>query len=449
MDKAKITRADSAGPDIAENVPPIIRYLFYLLIFAIPFETASTETVSIIGSIPMIIGMGLTVAALLQPRVCFNPPPLAFWCFVGYYVVFLALGMTEHLDYVRPVLSRLSTFAQMLLLMWICFNLFRYPAISKNAFLIFVIACAVLSLLHIVGVGTVSVGQGRSTTFGDNANTAGVTLSLGLIALVGITYGRIMVESRMALFAWMAFPIMGTAIIMTGSRGALVALVFGIALLIIRDGDWRTKLKITLIVGLAISFLAFTALTDDGMRTRLERAFYQGDTAGRDKIHALAWMMVYEKPVLGWGPVYNTVELGSRLGRTTRDPHSLYLTVLTETGLLGSILFFSGLGLLVRASWKARVQIEGALPMAMLSCLLLFNAAGSGHNRKLFWVILAYVLASASSFRDATRHAPPQFFDPINVADQGMRDFASSPQVPNIGPRGSSMNPKRDLPNQL
>ena len=82
------------------------------------------------------------------------------------------------------------------------------------------------------------------------------------------------------------------------------------------------------------------------MRTRLERSFYQGDTAGRDKIHGHAWVMFFEKPMLGWGPVYNLVELGSRLGRSARYPHSLYLTVLTETGLLGSVLFFGGLGLI-------------------------------------------------------------------------------------------------------
>ena len=80
--------------------------------------------------------------------------------------------------------------------------------------------------------------------FGDNANTFGCYLSLGLITLIGITYGRTTVERRITLLAWTAFPIIGTSIIMTGSRGALLALVLGIALLIIRDGSWETKLKI-------------------------------------------------------------------------------------------------------------------------------------------------------------------------------------------------------------
>ena len=305
-----------------EKVLPSIRYLFYLFVLAIPFETANTETVSMIGSIPMIIGVGLTAAALLQPKVCFNFPPGAFWCFVGYFVVCLVLGTTQNLDYVRPVFTKLLTVAQMLVLMWICFNLFRYPEICKGALLIFVAACAILSLLQIVGVGTVRVAQGRSSLFGDNANTVGATLSLGLIALVGITYGRTIVERKIILLAWTVFPIIGTAIIMTGSRGALFAVVLGIAVLIIRDGTWEAKLKIGSITALAIGFLVFSALSDDAMRTRLERSFYQGDTAGRDKIHAHAWGMFFQKPMLGWGPVYNVVELGSRLGLSIRDPHS-------------------------------------------------------------------------------------------------------------------------------
>lgn len=426
-----------------EDVLPSIRYIFYLFVFAIPFETASADTVSAIGSIPMILGMALTGAALLQPRVCFDIPPAAFWCFVGYFVVCLALGLTQNLDYTSYVRTRLLTFGQLLLLMCICFNLFRYPEICRNALLVLVAACAVLSVLLITGIGAVSIRGGRSSMFGDNANTLGATLSLGLIALVGITYGRATVERRITLFAWAAFPIIGTSIIMTGSRGALLALMLGIALLIIRDGSWETKLKIASIAVLAIGFLALTALSDDLMRTRLERSFYQGETAGRDKIHDHAWGMFFQKPLLGWGPVYNMVELGSRMGKSVKDTHSLYLMVLTETGLLGSILFFGGLGLLVRAAWLARVRAEGALPMAMLSCLLIFNLSGTWQNRKLFWLTAAYVLASAWSFRETARQVPVQFSDPINVVSQDAGTPASFSETTNAEPGRASARRQR------
>lgn len=427
-----------------ENVLPSIRYLFYLFIVAIPFESASTGTVSIVGSIPMILGMALTGAALLQPRICFNPPPGAFWCFVGYLVVCLALGTTQNLDYRGLVLTKLLTFAQLLVLMWISFNLFMYSEIRRNALLLFVASCTLLAVLQMAGVGAVSVAGGRSSMFGDNANALGATLSLGLIILVGVVYGRITVERRITLFAWIVFPIIGIAIIMTGSRGSLLGLVFGIALLIIRDGTWEAKIKIGSIVVLAIGFLAFTAFSNDAMRTRLERSWYQGDTAGRDKIHAHAWMMVFERPMLGWGPVYNQVELGSRIGRSVRDPHSLYLTVLTETGLLGAVLFFGGLGLLVRAAWQSRSRAEGALPMAIIGCLLVSFVAGSWLTRKLLWLMAAYVLASAQSPRETARQVPVQFLVPIDVADQGSGTVVPFPEAPNAGP--GKISTRRERP---
>lgn len=275
--------------------------------------------------------------------------------------------------------------------------------------------------------------------FGDNANTVGATLSLSLIILVGIVYGRITVERRVTLIAWIVFPIIGTAIIMTGSRGSLLGLVLGITLLVLRDGTWETKIKMGSIVVLAVGFLAFTAFSNDSMRTRLERSFYQGDTSGRDKIHGHAWSMVFERPMLGWGPVYNQVELGSRLGRSVRDPHSLYLTVLTETGLVGFILFFGGIGLLVRAAWQARRRMEGALPMALIGCLVISFVSGSWITRKQFWLLAAYILASALLPRGMPRQVPDQFSVPTNVADQGSRTSASFPDAPHAGPRKVSI----------
>lgn len=382
---------------------PIVRVAFYLFVLAIPFETAFLESASSIGTIPMMIGMVFAGTALLQPRICFSSPPTAFWCFAGYIFVCLILGMTQNLIHAGQVVSRLLSLMQMLLLMWISFNLFKYSEICKGALLALIASCAVLSMFMLTGTGTVDSGQGRVTLFGDQVNTLATMLALAIIALLGMTYGRIRVEKKLVIIAWMLFPLIGTALIMTGSRGVLLGLVLGIALLVTRGGGWESKLKIGVVVVLAIGFLGWVALTDDAMRARLERSFYQGDTAGRDEIMDRAWEMFFEEPLLGWGPIRGRVELGSRVGWFQRDPHNLYLSVLIETGLLGAIPFFTGLWLAGKAAWNARVGIEGASPMAMFGCLLLINLSSSWHNRKLFWLTLAYALASAWSVRQTAR----------------------------------------------
>lgn len=400
---------------MAGNVAPFIRFAFYAFIVSIPFESATLEAVPMVGTLPMVLGIVLTGSALLQPRICFSPPPVPFWCFTGYVFVYAILGATQDLVFAGPMLERLLTLIQLLLLMWISFNLFKHPEICESALMALVGSCAILSLVQISGIARMDMGQGRSSVFAEHANTLGSTLALGLIALVGITYGRTKVKRRTALLVWTLFPIIGTAIIMTGSRGSLVSLILGLVLLIVRVGGWGAKLKIGLVGVVAIGFLVWAAFTDEAMRTRLDHSMNQGDLARRDQIIPQAWDMFLEKPLLGWGPVYNRLELGSRFGTQSKDTHNLYLWVLTETGLLGSIPFFVGLWLSLKAAWKARFGPEGSLPTAMLVFLLIMNMGSTWHNRKLFWLILAYVLASAWFARKATRQISTQSLDSINV----------------------------------
>ena len=414
------------------TVSPIIRVAFYLFVLAIPFETAFMESASSIGTVPMMIGIVFAGTALLQPRICFKRPPAAFWCFAGYIFVCLILGMTQDLIYARQVITWLLTLMQLLLLMWISYNLFKYSEICKGALLVLVTACGVLSIFMLTGTATVDSGQGRSTLFGDQVNTLASILALGLIALVGITYGQIKVERNLVILAWVLFPLIGTALVMTGSRGRLIGLVFGIFLLVVmKDGGWSTKLKIGSVAALAICFLIMAAMSDDAMRMRLERSLYQGDTAGRDEIMARSVDMFLEQPLLGWGPVRNHAELGSRVGWVKRGAHNLYLSVLIETGLLGAIPFFAGLFLALKAAWKARVGREGALPMAILGCLLVMNLSGTWHNRKLFWLILAYVLASAWSVRGTARQNPSQSLGPISDMVPGSGPSTSFSRIDN------------------
>jgi O-antigen ligase len=164
------------------------------------------------------------------------------------------------------------------------------------------------------------------------------------------------------------------------------------------------------------------------MWIRWEHTLFKGDLAKRDKIMPRAWDMFLEKPLLGWGPVSNLVELGSREGMPSRDTHNVYLWVLTETGLLGAIPFFAGLWLSLRAAWRARFGSEGTLPMAMLVCLLIINMGITWHNRKIFWLTMAYVLASAWSVRKVFQDLPVRISDPLDSQGQELSPRSSRPQ---------------------
>ena len=140
------------------NAP--IRYAFYAFIMAIPFETAYTDLVTIVGTIPLLIGIAFIGVALLQPRICFAPPPGAFWCFAGYVFAYVILGTTQTPMYAGPMFSRLLTLIQLLVLMWISYNILKYPEICKGALLAFAASCTIESMLLIFGVNTEIARQG-------------------------------------------------------------------------------------------------------------------------------------------------------------------------------------------------------------------------------------------------------------------------------------------------
>src|SRR6266704_2087965 len=79
----------------ANNPRWIIRYAYYAFIFSIPFESAAIGIVPEHLTIARMIGYVFVLVALLQPSRCFRSPPKAFWYFVAYLYVFVALGFVQ------------------------------------------------------------------------------------------------------------------------------------------------------------------------------------------------------------------------------------------------------------------------------------------------------------------------------------------------------------------
>ena len=316
---------------------PIVRYAFYAFIFAIPIETLDIGIERGLVSVSSLIGYLFIAVALLQPTVTFGELPRPFWYFVAYLFVFVCLGILQIPEYSSfIVVTRLLTIIQMLALFWISYNLFQHQRLIKGALLAFSAGCVLLSILQVGGSAAMAIGQGRVSALSQDANSLGSVLSLGLLALLGLAYGRTSQDGRISWLAWMGFGSLAAGIVLTGSRGALLSLLAGIMCLAARPGHTTLRLKVGLIAVLAVCSLVWAAYENDAVRTRWERTYSEGNMSGREKIMPVAWSMFIESPIVGWGPVNNVVELGYRFGRPTLDTHNGYLWVLTETGLAGA-----------------------------------------------------------------------------------------------------------------
>lgn len=397
------TRRASPSKVVARTVSlPIIRYAYYAFIFSIPFESiALADNFLSVSKVP---GLFFGLTAFLRPRVCFRRPPQAFWCFFWYLSVVVMMAPFQEPQFTSQIISRLLTLTQLLLLFWTSYNVMCDERVVKGTLLTLIISCTIVAVLMFVGLGN-SPYEDRDTALGWNPNALATMLSSGLVGIVGLAFGRRTRELKVLLLMAACSGVLAMQIVRTGSRGALIALIVALlAFPLKKTKSLSSKIQLVLIGVLAIGFLAWTSYRSELVRERWEATFATGDTAGRDTIFAQAWNMFLEKPLLGWGPLSNVYELGSRVGLPFRDPHNLYLWVLTETGLFGAIPFFIGLWLCLRAAWKARDGLQGVLPLSMILCLLINNMKGTSLSSKLFWIVLAYALAGAYHATSRKQH---------------------------------------------
>jgi O-antigen ligase len=121
--------------------------------------------------------------------------------------------------------------------------------------------------------------------------------------------------------------------------------------------------------------------------TRLTSA-YQGDLSGRENLVTESLNMILEKPLLGWGPGVYRPLLGN-------DAHNLFLHLLIEVGIVGTVPYVIGLFLCFLSAWKARKSESGKICLIAFSTIMIANLALNWAAFKPMWLLIAASLAGA------------------------------------------------------
>ena len=216
-----------------------------------------------------LLGIALVAFALFQPRVCYEFPPKAFWWLViylfihGVWALYLILFPPNVPEISSAVVSSVVRLVQFLGLFWISYNLLKQERIVNGAFWALSAAAILLAVLQLLGVtsevtgatSAVSKGMGRVTAFEGNPNSLAAVLSLGLLALFGLAYGRTKNDWKARLIFWFGAGILAVAIIQTGSRGPLVAVLASLAVFFLKGKNisdeaqvWRNRLGGSLVL---------------------------------------------------------------------------------------------------------------------------------------------------------------------------------------------------------
>jgi O-antigen ligase len=391
---------------MAIEVSWIVRWTFYLFVLSLPFEYPDRDFPIEVTTVTACIFL---LGTVWQPRVCYGKMNWACLWFMGFLYAYGLSFFLSDAEYPLEVVKLFLLLLQMLLVFWASFNLLRDERIATVALWILVAACLVRAGLQFAGVDTGVHAANRESALGQNMNISANILTVGLLALIGLTYVRARRALVPRILVWGMAAALGLAIVETGSRGGLLALVTGLLAFTLGGRTARVRVRNALVTVCAMAVLAWISLQSQTMTTRLVQA-EEGNLAGREAIFPTAWHMFLEKPLTGWGPAKNKYELGSRLpwqGRPRRDTHNIVLELLTGTGIIGAIPFLIGLGICTRAAWKAREGGERILPFAMVAAVLMGNLSGNYIVAKLLWFVLAYATASRCQWNSYARGYAP------------------------------------------
>ena len=286
-----------------------------------------------------------------------------------------------------------------LILSWVffCGLLNKYnehaPALLLSGYLASAVFAATTGILAYLGVipdfGLIIRLSGRLTGFFKDPNVFGPYL----VAPALLSLNKLEREARAGTkVIWVgAFALLCTGVFLSFSRAAwgnlavalaaYVALPSGIAL--------HKRLYALLLVLMIVLPVALGLLTIPKVKALTVGRFgLQEYDVSRFYTHQKAFLLSWSRP-LGLGPAQSDIEFGM-------SPHSLYVRVLSEYGLLGAI---SLLWLLVGSTWRAlsavfsRQNDPASCPSVIAASLLgiLVNSAviDTLHWRHL-WLLLAF-----------------------------------------------------------
>lgn len=264
----------------------------------------------------------------------------------------------------------------------VCLFVQRDPRPAASAILDFlVLTLSVLGALALVGgirEGRLSVLGGGPIVFGRN---------MGVLCLILFARGfRGRRNLWLAGGALLAFSL----VVLSGSRGAMLATAAGISYLLIRAGFWKI-LPVLVLVGTVVVF-AYDLPIAKAVQKRFEHrvvhlTLKKGHLAGRGVLYRRALREFQHAPIAGIG-------IGACPPRIGSYPHNLFLEVAAESGSIGLFLLVVFLVAVGHACAGSRAPPE--LVAILLLYLISAQFSGNLYDSRGVFLFGALVLTTTS-----------------------------------------------------
>jgi O-antigen ligase len=373
-----------------------------LLVAVVPLVQILPD-IPVLSSLMMLLG-GLTLVAFLSQRLL-NHEPFRFTSKPLYIalLLFLALMLFGQISLSATVdRNYFLTYFQLAALIFLCDQLLNSRRKIDLLMLSYVLAVQISAL-----VALYDFLQNLDASFSyayrprglvGNANGLGIHLSVAMVMLY--YYFQNSASRTIRLLALIAFLFSGVMLFVSGSRGALIFFlpVLLYQILYVRRNRYLIGMLLLFIVALLIVNSVPTEYLERMLQipTVLQSA---SDTVGlRLRLWNIALRLWEQSPVFGIGPgmfYFYTSQNFSLLGRSGLAAHNMYITFLTENGLIGLALYLwiaaISVGLLFKAlSWARRVQ-PSWVPLivtwqSVLFIELLNGTKANGGYDKIHWL---------------------------------------------------------------
>jgi hypothetical protein len=156
------------------------------------------------------------------------------------------------------------------------------------------------------------------------------------------------------------------AVGLSGIRSSILALCFGLFVLVLCSRYRRPVLLPIAVVGVGIVLLAFSTLNPFEAVTGRFAAIHEDGGSHRLDIWDVGLQQVYKNPLMGvgwdnFGPATARV-----LGRETVS-HNIYIGTLVELGIVGEVLMLGWFGVVLRKAWRSANR---TVVLPLLACYL-------------------------------------------------------------------------------
>ena len=370
--------------------------LSLFLIFTIPWEDA----VSIVGVSSVTRYIGIVTSAVWLVSALFRGKvrrPHIFHLFVLLFILWNVTSLFWTLA-VDESIQQINTWVQLFIFIYIIWDLYVTLKEVNKALQVYVLGCYVLIFTTVINfalgheIGLYS--EGRFAGVG-NAVELALILTLGLpiawhLATSLDTQNKYKIL-RLLNFAYIPAALFAT--LLTGTRMALFAVIPAFVYILGTSNRLKPILRLSSLVFFVGAMFWLEPLTPRSIIERLGTtgtSIITGDFGGRVNLWLQSLSFFYNHPLFGIGS--GALTSNSVMGAMA---HNTFLSVLTEVGLIGFILFMC----ILVVTLQQAIKQEKAYALLWTTILAIWTIGVftlTWEYRKATWLILILVVVGAN-----------------------------------------------------